>query len=56
MKASLYRYFTEGGSLLYVGISHNPFLREYQHARERDMCRVAYAELEWFLDRDAGSE
>jgi len=48
MKTSLYRYFSSGGDLLYIGISIYPFQREKQHRRDKDMTQVRYVELEWF--------
>ena len=53
MKTSLYRYYDEGDTLLYVGVSHNPFLREVQHeASEKDMTLVRHIEVEWFGTRE----
>lgn len=53
MKTSLYRYYDESDTLLYVGVSHNPFLREVQHeASEKDMSLVRHIEVEWFDTRE----
>lgn len=53
---SLYRYFDTDGTLLYVGVSVNPFLRERRHRREKDMTQVRYVELEWFSSDEAAYE
>lgn len=45
---SLYRYYAAGEQLLYVGATHNPFRREAQHRKVRDMREVTHIELEWF--------
>ena len=50
---SLYRYFGHDGTLLYVGVSHNPFLREVQHGYCKDMKLVAQVAIEWFDCRSA---
>lgn len=48
MKTSLYRYFASDGALLYVGVSHNPFAREVQHRKAKDMTLVSRVSIDWF--------
>jgi predicted GIY-YIG superfamily endonuclease len=49
---SLYRYYSALDELLYVGVSHDPMLRETQHRVAKDMKSVRYIELEWFDTED----
>ena len=53
---SLYRYFSMDDVLLYIGASHNPFLREVQHSEHHDMTQVRYVEIEWFDTAQAALE
>ena len=48
MKGSLYRFYADGGALLYVGQSRNPFKRMDGHFKDKDMTDVRYIETEWF--------
>ena len=50
-ETSLYRYYDASNVLLYVGVSHNPFLREVQHRQLKDMHLVETIKIIWFNDR-----
>jgi hypothetical protein len=56
MKGSLYRFYADGGTLLYVGQSRNPFKRMDGHFKDKDMTDVRYIEIEWFQDRKGAVE
>lgn len=51
---ALYRLYDAGGTLLYIGISHQPEVRFEQHAGQKEWWPlVARREIEWFDDRPA---
>lgn len=51
---ALYRFFDEGGSLLYVGVSIHPFARMGQHKHDKSWWgEVASTTIERFPDRKA---
>ncbi|MEV4041505.1 GIY-YIG nuclease family protein [Streptomyces sp. NPDC049744] len=51
-RTALYRLYSEAGTLLYIGISHQPEVRFEQHSKLKDWWpRVARREVEWFDDR-----
>lgn len=53
---ALYRLYDEAGTLLYVGISHQPEVRFEQHAKLKEWWpRVTRREVEWFGDRPAAA-
>jgi hypothetical protein len=53
MKTCLYRHFDRGGTLLYVGVSLNPFARTSQHkATAKHFHKTTKIEVEWFDSRD----
>lgn len=52
-RTALYRLFGEAGELLYVGISHVPEFRFYDHARLKEWWpEVREKSIEWFDSRD----
>tara|TARA_R110001606_G_scaffold349305_1_gene499222 strand:+ start:974 stop:1540 length:567 start_codon:yes stop_codon:yes gene_type:complete len=50
---SLYRFYSDDDTLLYVGQSRNPFQRLNGHFCDKQMDMVRYIELEWFDTPDA---
>ncbi|MFI2761350.1 type II toxin-antitoxin system prevent-host-death family antitoxin [Streptomyces echinatus] len=51
-RTALYRLYDADGTLLYIGISHDPNARFEQHAKLKDWWPlVAQREVEWFDDR-----
>lgn len=48
MKTSLYRFYADDDTLLYVGQSRNPFQRLSGHFADKQMDQVRHIELEWF--------
>jgi hypothetical protein len=50
-ETSVYRYYDASSVLLYVGASHNPFVREVQHRQIKDMHLVETIKISWFDDR-----
>ena len=53
MKVSLYRYFCEADTLLYVGIAKQPISRMGQHEGDKSwFAQVRFIEIEWFNSRD----
>ncbi len=53
MKTSLYRFYADDDTLLYVGQSRNPFQRLNGHFCDKQMDMVRHIELEWFDTPDA---
>lgn len=47
-RTALYRHFSSNGSLLYVGISLNPFYRLSQHKESEWFHDVTEVRIEWF--------
>jgi predicted GIY-YIG superfamily endonuclease/antitoxin (DNA-binding transcriptional repressor) of toxin-antitoxin stability system len=55
-RTALYRLYDAAGTLLYIGISHQPDVRFEQHAKLKDWWpRVARREVEWFDDRPSAA-
>lgn len=55
-RTALYRLYDEAGTLLYIGISHDPRIRFEQHAREKPWWpQVARREIQWFDDRPSAA-
>lgn len=51
---ALYRFFDEGGELLYIGITNNPTARFRQHGSDKDWWHeVATIRMERYSSRDA---
>lgn len=48
MKTSVYRFYADDDTLLYVGQSRNPFQRLNGHFSDKQMDMVRHIELEWF--------
>ncbi|MFJ8208137.1 GntR family transcriptional regulator [Streptomyces sp. NPDC096033] len=53
LSTALYRYFDEAGHLLYVGISHDPDMREDQHRNRRWYSLAAERTVTWYPNRAA---
>ncbi|MFF8297700.1 hypothetical protein ACF07M_20200 [Streptomyces globisporus] len=55
-RTALYRLYDEGGTLLYIGISHQPEVRFVQHSKLKGWWpQVHRREMEWFDDRPAAT-
>ena len=53
---ALYRLYAEDGTLLYIGISHQPEARFGQHSDSKEWWpQVVRREVEWFADRPAAA-
>lgn len=51
-RTALYRLYDEAGTLLYIGISHQPEVRFEQHAKLKNWWpQVTRREVQWFDDR-----
>ena len=49
---ALYRHYNDSDTLLYIGISLNPFNRLSQHERDKDWFKdISTIKTEWFSDR-----
>jgi predicted GIY-YIG superfamily endonuclease len=56
-RAAVYRHFAADGTLLYVGVSHDPTRRLYEHKCRTDWAgEVARTTVEWFDSRAAAFE
>ena len=56
-RTALYRLYDEAGTLLYVGISHQPEVRFEQHSKVKEWWpRVARREVEWLDDRPTAAK
>lgn len=56
-RTALYRVYDEAGTLLYIGISHQPDVRFEQHAKLKEWWpRVARREVQWFDDRPTAAK
>lgn len=56
-RTALYRLYDEAGTLLYIGISHQPEERFEQHSKSKEWWpRVAQREVEWFDDRPTAAK
>jgi excinuclease UvrABC nuclease subunit len=55
-KASLYRFFTARGTLLYIGLSHNPFARLAGHKAKPWMRSVRTITIEPIANRFDGMD
>jgi prevent-host-death family protein len=56
-RTALYRLYDEAGTLLYIGISHQPEVRFEQHSKSKEWWpHVARREVEWFNDRPTAAK
>jgi transcriptional regulator with XRE-family HTH domain len=56
-RAAVYRHFAADGTLLYVGASHDPTRRLYEHKCRTDWAgEVARTIVDWFDSREAALE
>jgi predicted GIY-YIG superfamily endonuclease len=53
---ALYRHFDVNGTLLYIGISDNPFRRAEQHRATDWSDNIADFRIEWYPTREAAIE
>jgi prevent-host-death family protein len=55
-RTALYRLYDEAGTLLYIGISHQPEVRFEQHSKLKEWWpQVVRREVEWFDDRPSAA-
>lgn len=52
MKCAVYRFYDSEGTLVYVGISNNPFQRLYEHVRSSITRTVVDIKLQWCDSRE----
>jgi predicted GIY-YIG superfamily endonuclease len=56
-RTALYRLYDESGTLLYIGISHQPEVRFVQHSKLKEWWpRVTRREVQWFDDRPTAAK
>ncbi|MEU1088899.1 hypothetical protein ABZ401_19045 [Streptomyces sp. NPDC005892] len=56
-RTALYRLYDEAGTLLYIGISHQPEVRFAQHSKLKSWWpAVSRKVVEWFDDRPAAAK